>query len=213
MTDDFSNARTIEKNVPENELAAYVGTELAEVAKKIDPGITDIFDTELRGPNKSFDYFYDQIIPSIIKQVTKKIGGEPTKFNLASKPEIYADTIGDYIGMQTGFKITPEMKKNIAGGMPLFSKQPKILESRQRPEETRADGSPIKYYTDEKTRLEKGLQAIKESTPDSRKSTWKRFTDMLGVKIIGGRYTVERKQLMLTCLKLQPDNKVESEGI
>jgi hypothetical protein len=194
-TDDFSNARTIEKNVPENELAAYVGTELAEVAKKIDPGITDIFDTELRGPNKSFDYFYDQIIPSIIKQVTKKIGGEPTKFNLASKPEIYADTIGDYIGMQTGFKITPEMKKNIAGGMPLFSKQPKILESRQRPEETRADGSPIKYYTDERTRLEKGLQAIKESTPDSRKSTWKRFTDMLGVKIIGGRYTVERKAI------------------
>lgn len=194
-TDDFSNARTIEKNVPENELAAYVGTELAEVAKKIDPGITDIFDTELRGPNKSFDYFYDQIIPSIIKQVTKKIGGEPTKFNLASKPEIYADTIGDYIGMQTGFKITPEMKKNIAGGMPLFSKQPKILESRQRPEETRADGSPIKYYTDEKTRLEKGLQAIKDSTPDSRKSTWKRFTDMLGVKIIGGRYTVERKAI------------------
>jgi hypothetical protein len=193
--DDFANARTIEKNVPENELAAYVGTELAEVAKKIDPGITDIFDTELRGPNKSFAYFYDQIIPSIIKQVTKKIGGEPTKFNLASKPEIYADTIGDYIGMQTGFKITPEMKKNIAGGMPLFSKQPKILESRQRPEETRADGSPIKYYTDEKTRLEKGLQAIKESTPDSRKSTWKRFTDMLGVKIIGGRYTVERKAI------------------
>jgi hypothetical protein len=48
--DDFANARTIEKNVPENELAAYVGTELAEVAKKIDPGITDIFDTELRGP-------------------------------------------------------------------------------------------------------------------------------------------------------------------
>jgi hypothetical protein len=37
-TDDFSNARTIEKNVPENELAAYVGTELAEKAKKIDPG-------------------------------------------------------------------------------------------------------------------------------------------------------------------------------
>jgi hypothetical protein len=97
--------------------------------------------------------------------------------------------------MQTGFEITPEMKKNIAGGMPLFSKQPKILESRQRPEETRADGSPIKYYTDEKTRLEKGLQAIKESTPDSRKSTWKRFTDMLGVKIIGGRYTVERKAI------------------
>jgi hypothetical protein len=194
-TDDFSNARTIEKNVPENELAAYVGTELAEAAKKIDPGITDIFDTDLQGPSKSFDYFYDQIIPSIIKQVTKKIGGEPTKFNLASKPEIYADTIGDYIGMQTGFKITPEMKKNIAGGMPLFSKQPKVLESRQRPEETRADGSPIKYYTDERTRLEKGLQAIKESTPDSRKSTWKRFTDMLGVKIIGGRYTVERKAI------------------
>jgi hypothetical protein len=72
----FDQARTIEKNVPEKELAAYVGTELAEVAKKIDPGITDIFDTELRGPNKSFDYFYDQIIPSIIKQVTKKIGGD-----------------------------------------------------------------------------------------------------------------------------------------
>jgi hypothetical protein len=194
-TDDFSNARTIEKNVPENELAAYVGTELAEKAKKIDPGITDIFDTNLRGPNKSFDYFYDQIIPSIIKQVTKKIGGEPTKFNLSSIPEMQDDEIGAYIGMQTGFKITPEMKKNIAGGMPLFSKQPKVLESRQRPEETRADGSPIKYYTDERTRLEKGLQAIKESTPDSRKSTWKRFTDMLGVKIIGGRYTVERKAI------------------
>jgi hypothetical protein len=194
-TDDFSNARTIEKNVPENELAAYIGTNLAQKAKKIDPGITDIFDTDLQGPNKSFDYFYDQIIPSIIKQVTKKIGGEPTKFNLASKPKIFAETIGDYIGMQTGFKITPEMKKNIAGGMPLFSKQPKVLESRQRPEETRADGSPIKYYTDERTRLEKGLQAIKESTPDSRKSTWKRFTDMLGVKIIGGRYTVERKAI------------------
>jgi len=194
-TDDFFNARTIEKNVPENELAAYVGTELAEAAKKIDPGITDIFDTNLRGSNKSFDYFYDQLIPSVIKQVTKKIGGDPTKFNLTSIPEMQDDEIGEYIGMQTGFKITPEMKKNIAGGMPLFSKQPKVLESRQRPEETRADGSPIKYYTDERTRLEKGLQTIKESTPDSRKSTWKRFTDMLGVKIIGGRYTVERKAI------------------
>jgi hypothetical protein len=65
-------------------LAAYIGTELAQKAKKIDPGITDIFDTDLQLPNKSFAYFYDQIIPSIIKQVTKKIGGEPTKFNLAS---------------------------------------------------------------------------------------------------------------------------------
>jgi len=194
--DDFANARTIEKSVPENELMAYVGTNLANKAKQIDPGMTDIFyGEELRMSGKTFEYFYDQLIPSVIKQVTKKIGGEPTKFDLSFVSDLEAYEVGKYVGIQTGFKVTPEMKKNILGGMPMFSKQPKVLESRQRPDEVRDDGTPIKYYTDDRTRLQKALDAVKGSTPNSRKSTWQRFTDMLGVKIIGGRYTVERKAI------------------
>jgi hypothetical protein len=194
--DQFDQATPISEQVEDKDLENYIGTELAKKARQIDPGTTDIFSAgDLELPSKTFDHYYDKVIPSIVKKLTKQLGGETKVFDLSGAEAIETRDIGKQAGLQQGFEITPEMKKNIAGGMPLFSKQPKILESRQRPEETRADGSPIKYYTDERTRLEKGLQAIKESTPDSRKSTWKRFTDMLGVKIIGGRYTVERKAI------------------
>lgn len=203
--DQFDQATPISERVEDKDLENYVGTDLAKKARQIDPGITDIFSAgDLQLPSKSFEQYYDKIIPSVVKKLTKQIGGEPKVFDLDSSvlgirptgtEAIETRDIGNQAGLQQGFEITPEMKKNIQGGMPLFSKQPKVLESRQRPDEVRDDGTPIKYYTDDRTRLQKALDAIKGSTPNSRKSTWQRFTDMLGVKIIGGRYTVERKAI------------------
>jgi hypothetical protein len=67
-----------------------------------------------------------------------------------------------------------------------------VLEARRAPEGmTRPDGSPLKYVEDTKEDI---IQKFKNVFNDDT-NQWRKWMDQLGNKIVGGRYSVERKAL------------------
>jgi len=111
-----------------------------EVAKKLIDELGDGQVAELRGEQLAtggygMKNFYDQIVPQVANDVLKKVGGgKVDTVNLANKESDF-DFIelgdateaeleqlrGDGIILpQSGFTITPEMRKTIVKGLPLF---------------------------------------------------------------------------------------------
>jgi hypothetical protein len=67
-----------------------------------------------------------------------------------------------------------------------------VLEARRAPEGmTRPDGSPLKYVEDTKEDI---IQKFRNVFNDDT-NQWRKWMDQLGNKIVGGRYSVERKAL------------------
>jgi len=67
-----------------------------------------------------------------------------------------------------------------------------VLEARRAPEGmTRPDGTPLKYVEDtDESIIQKFKNVINDDT-----NQWRKWMDQLGNKIVGGRYSVERKAL------------------
>ena len=77
--------------------------------------------------------FYDQIVPSAVKALTRKLGGgEVVAMGFREKTENYADpdtgeelpSGGDDMDLaQKGFAITDAMREKLSGGVPMFSRR------------------------------------------------------------------------------------------
>jgi hypothetical protein len=77
-------------------------------------------------------------------------------------------------------------------GPEVVSTPKEVLEARRAPEGmTRPDGSPLKYVEDTKEDI---IQKFRNVFNDDT-NQWRKWMDQLGNKIVGGRYSVERKAL------------------
>ena len=112
--------------------------------------------TELSVGGEGMKSFYDRIVPQVVNDVLKKLGGRTEDVSLALDPNeeldqwIPEDGEGDGSKApvektsQVGFAVTPEMRNKLKGeGLPLFSRQRTIeVDGASRPTEN-SDGQPI----------------------------------------------------------------------
>jgi hypothetical protein len=115
----------------------YVGKEIAQ--KIVDTATREkqsVKGDDLKVGGEGMKTFYDRIVPSVAKDVLKKLGGEkletvsmshdPNQELSKWEPE---DGVGDGSKAaidqysQPGFTITPEMRDKVGSGMPLFSER------------------------------------------------------------------------------------------
>ena len=100
---------------------------------------------DLRTGGEGMKAFYDKVVPSVAKDVLKKLGGgKLTQVSLAATDRGLNPDLAGMFGAgvkaqasspevtQLGFDITPEMRDRSAGGMPLFSLDPDQLGRRAR---------------------------------------------------------------------------------
>ena len=120
----------------ESELAELVGKEIAERA--INEGGGDYTGLELKVGGKGMLSFYDRIVPTVLKDVLKKVGGPAPATVMLPAPGGTGRTmevssplggrstiaIADEPPMnQVGFDITPQMRETVLGqGVPMFSR-------------------------------------------------------------------------------------------
>lgn len=128
-------ANTITRTVQRNaEIADVVGKEIAErllAAPKNGYGMHELAGVDLQVGGEGMRAFYNKIVPSVLKDVLRKVGGgaldavaldrAPTAEELALAKEYGYENAPPRTW--PGFTITPSMRERAAGGMPLFSRQ------------------------------------------------------------------------------------------
>lgn len=124
----------------ESELADTIGKEAAEKllsakaaeARSAGVGVRarELSGLDLKVGGEGMKTFYDQIVPQVVGDVLKKLGGKTEAVELTApkgKPTQYADFAawqaapGEVKLSQLGFAVTPEMQAKVAEGLPLFS--------------------------------------------------------------------------------------------
>lgn len=204
----------IVKNASANQLEAYVGKTLAtlllkefknkQTRQELTPSNEMIMPTDFNKtvedtvsnliiPTKAMRDSYNRIYPQELKKISKQLGG--SELITIEFPETSRENEEYQRGKYRPFKyttainLTDQLKENVAGGIPLFARG----DRRQNiPNETRSDGTPIKYFEDTENTIAQSFENAREAV---RGGWTRRFLDMLGNRIIGGRYSVERKAI------------------
>jgi hypothetical protein len=130
--------RVLARTVPQSELPDLVGKELADKIIKSEGGEVERFSgarvysgLDLRVGGEGMKAFYDKIVPNVVNDMLKKLGGGrvqeiylgPDKNNatLANDSVAHAGAIG--AAPQPGFDITPAMRERAMQGLPLFGRK------------------------------------------------------------------------------------------
>lgn len=128
----------IDKHVNPEELPDLIGKEAAQRLMDAEPqaatraGIgrrrRELSGLDLKVGGEGMKAFYDKIVPTVAKDVVKKLGGQMGTVDLtqpSAKPSwVNVDTsVREGPGEQSGFDITPSMREKAAGGLPMFSLQ------------------------------------------------------------------------------------------
>lgn len=105
-----------------------------ELAKKIleDEGRQVLKGVDLRVGGEGMKAFYDKIVPSVMRDIAKRMGGEVEPVEFFGSPSSKGG-FGVKFGAtyQPGITITPAMRDKVLNeGMPLFSKKPSLRDSR-----------------------------------------------------------------------------------
>ena len=118
--------------VATGKLEETVGKDLAEKIAKQPPREWRTYeDLDLRVGGEGMLSFYDKIVPNVVNDVLKKLGGARVReIPLQVGADLYDDQgnlkPGDMtkagLGVQPGFDLTPTMKEKALGGLPMFSR-------------------------------------------------------------------------------------------
>ena len=128
----FSKANMTMTEV-EDTVGKEVAKKIADGGGEVNPrtGYTDLSGLDLKVGGDGMKAFYNQIVPGVVRDVLKKVGGGSMKVVTlpaipGSKGNGWGSTdenmIGDPERSQPGFDITPAMREKVAGGLPRFSK-------------------------------------------------------------------------------------------
>jgi len=146
---DKSGNEVMRKKMPESEVEDHIGKDLAEkllTAEKGKFNSRTLTGAELEVGGEGMKSFYDRIVPQVVNDVIKKLGGrmESVSIETADKYEAMktaraksgltdnqwnnlstseqAALIPSTATTQPGFTVTPEMREKLQGeGLPLFS--------------------------------------------------------------------------------------------
>ena len=123
-----ADGKEIAPEVTEKELENYVGKDLAlkivNGDNKHPDGFQEFSGVDLKVGGEGMRMFYDQIVPWAAKDVLKKLGSSLDKADISMGKGVIdgMPTIGNTYSEQLSFTITPEMKEQVAKGLPLFQK-------------------------------------------------------------------------------------------
>jgi hypothetical protein len=127
---DARGSQMLGEAIPADKLEDYVGKDVAQrivdgtgvkerwldgFGKRTEWSVMSGLDLKVGG--EGMKAFYDQIVPSSLKKLLPKVGGEKLV-----GVQIGRTHLGENMP-QPGFDITPEMREKVAGGLPLFSKK------------------------------------------------------------------------------------------
>lgn len=108
-----------DKTMPESELPGLLGKELAQKIAAQPDGPQSYEGPDLKLGGEGMNEYYNRIVPSVVNDVAKKLGGGRTEV-------IHFDETGqeleDRISAQMSLPITQAMKDKIMQGLPLFQK-------------------------------------------------------------------------------------------
>ena len=143
-----------------SKLDGVVGKELANKILADESGSGVLRGLDLKVGGEGMKAFYDKIVPSVAKDVLKKLGGgklgevQIRSAETTSRSHADAQRDGGRFGKwetptvlaQPGFDITPTMREMAAGGLPMFSKKQQPAQPNGHlkvdvPEETKTEAS------------------------------------------------------------------------
>jgi hypothetical protein len=107
----------------EKQAEAAIDAHFAEEARSDGARQPSLHGLDLKVGGEGMKAFYDKIVPNVAKDVVRKLGGDgliESKMLLNPADGGGTPIRGAEYGTQTGFDITPKMRENAAGGVPLF---------------------------------------------------------------------------------------------
>jgi hypothetical protein len=125
---DHGGQSVIARKATHEELPDLIGKEIAAklVAQKADNGgARKLSGLDLKVGGEGMKAFYDQIVPSVTKDVLRKLGGGKMETLTINQTEGFAGNERKAAAKaiqseQPGFTITDTMRQSAAGGMPMF---------------------------------------------------------------------------------------------
>lgn len=128
---DKSGNEVMRKKMPESEVEDHIGKDLAVRLLSAEKGkynSRSLSGVDIKVGGEGMNAFYDKIVPQVVNDVIKKLGGKPGTVTLGLPPAMKASglsmrEIRELGSMdQPGFTVTPEMRDKLQGeGLPLFS--------------------------------------------------------------------------------------------
>ena len=195
---DLDNKEVISKRVEPSEVPDLIGKDAAEklFASKPEsgtsPGGTGIRRRQIRGLDlkvggEGMREFYDRIVPSVTKDVLKKLGAGDTVVGkvdvLTAKKDAWGDIDPDYDGdpvQQPGFLIPAQLADKVREGVPMFSTNRLIGNSgRQYTPEQEAMHQRVGRVAEDKTILERLKDYIQKRW---RQGIFDQFAPFYGTK-------------------------------
>lgn len=132
---DLDGNEVVNTTATNDGLPDVVGKDVAERIVNDGSGFVTLRGLDLKVGGEGMRAFYDKIVPSVLKDVLRKVGGGQVEFvGIDQQQEISTgedDGAGGVIKrrrntgvtlQQPGFDITPAMREKAAGGLPLFAR-------------------------------------------------------------------------------------------
>jgi len=146
----------------ESELADMVGKEVANKLLKATPdkdGVRSLKGQDLKVGGEGMKTFYDTIVPTALKKLLPKVGGEQvtqisvdrTTFGKRGRTADWNPRDGVF-SEQTGFEVTDAMREKVSEGLPMFSR-------RQADVAIKTDDEVVKLFAD--VQEARGLKAVR----------------------------------------------------
>lgn len=137
IDEEGNNTVITEQNVSLEKLQDYIGKDAAAklLAQPLKDGAHSLSGPDLKVGGEGMKAFYDKIVPSVAKDVLRKLGGgqmESVTIGDSASPAVKSMSEKDRarLGLadsqltQPGFTITDAMREKAAGGMALFQNKP-----------------------------------------------------------------------------------------
>lgn len=159
-----------EHDIGKARIADLLGKDLAEKISAIERGTGKVFSgLDLKVGGEGMVTFYDKIVPGVVRDVLKKLGGGgvetvgiedrtkemPSKMNAWTLEETWPTQD------QPGFYLPPDMREKASGPMPMFSRKSVKAEKRAKLEKVEPNSS-----ADRVGKLADGRRAITELIAD-----------------------------------------------
>lgn len=117
-------------DIVDKKLSDVVGVDLAAKIMASEEGELDGVDMDVGG--SGMRAFYDKIVPNVVNDVLKKLGGDrviEVNFSESNAPRTdWRKSNDDLVGIQPGFDITPKLKEVALAGLPLFARGVKFTD-------------------------------------------------------------------------------------